>query len=138
MKVMVLVKATADSEAGRLPSEEEWRAMGAYNDQLAEAGILLAAEGLQPSSRGRRVRFEPQRRQAVDGPFAATGDLVAGFWLWQVRSLDEATEWLKRAPFEAGTEVEVRPLMDLQELGDALPPDLLQARERRLRACTPG
>jgi len=138
MKVMVLVKATADSEAGRLPSEDEWRAMGAYNDQLAEAGILLAAEGLQPSSRGRRVRFDPQRRQAIDGPFAATGDLLAGFWLWQVRSLDEATEWLKRAPFEPGTEVELRPLLDLQELGDALPADLLQARQRRLRACSPG
>lgn len=137
MKVMVLVKATADSEAGRLPSEDAWRAMGAYNDQLAEAGILLAAEGLQPSSRGRRVRFAPQRRQAIDGPFAATGDLLAGFWLWQVRSLDEATEWLKRAPFEAGTEVELRPLLDFQELGDALPADLLQARQRRLRACTP-
>lgn len=137
MKVMVLVKATADSEAGRLPREDEWRAMGAYNDQLAEAGILLAAEGLQPSSRGRRVRFGPQQRQAIDGPFDGTHDLVAGFWLWQVRSLDEATEWLKRAPFEPGMEVELRPLMDFQELGDVLAPDLLQARERRLRQCNP-
>ncbi|WP_309917750.1 YciI family protein [Xanthomonas sp. 1678] len=132
MKVMVLVKATADSEAGRLPSAEEFRAMGAYNEQLVEAGIMLAGEGLHPSARGRRVRFAPGQRQVIEGPFAETRELLAGFWLWQVRSLDEATEWLKRAPFEAGTEVELRQVMDMEDFGAGFTPEL-QQQEHRLR-----
>lgn len=132
MKVMVLVKASADSESGRLPSEEEFRAMGAYNAQLIEAGIMLAAEGLHPSSRGRRVRFEQDRRRVIDGPFAETRELLAGFWLWQVRSLDEATEWLKRAPFDVGFEVELRQIMDMEDLGPTFTAELRQ-QEQRLR-----
>lgn len=132
MKVMVLVKATAESESGRLPSEQEFRAMGAYNAQLIEAGILLAADGLHPSSRGRRVRFQHDGHRVIDGPFAETRELLAGFWLWQVRSLDEATEWLKRAPFDSGFEVELRPVMEMEDLGPGFTEDL-QQQERHLR-----
>ena len=133
MKVMVLVKATPASESGQLPSEQEFRAMGIYNAQLIEAGILLAADGLHPSSRGRRVRFEHDGQRVIDGPFAESRDLLAGFWLWQVRSLDEATEWLKRAPFDGGEEVEIRPVFEAEDFGQALTPEL-RAKEQQLRA----
>jgi len=132
MKVMVLVKATPASESGQLPSEQEFRAMGAYNAQLIEAGILLAADGLHPSARGRRVRFEHDGQRVINGPFAESRDLLAGFWLWQVRSLDEATEWLKRAPFDVGFEVELRQVMEMEDLGPGFTEDL-QQQEHRLR-----
>lgn len=132
---MVLVKADAETEAGRMPTEEELRAMGAFNEQLAEAGIMLAGEGLHPSSRGRRVRFDGGRHTVTDGPFAETRELLAGYWLWQVRSLDEATEWIKRAPFGPGAELELRPVMGMDDFGEAMTPEL-RAREQRLRDLT--
>ena len=132
MKVIVLVKATEATEAGRLPTEQGLRAMGAYNAQLVQAGILLAGEGLHPTSRGRRVAFGAEAPRVIDGPFAETRELVCGFWLWQVRSLDEATEWLKRAPFGPGDVVELRPIFGDEDFGDALTPEL-RAQEQRLR-----
>jgi len=135
MKVMVIVKATAETEAGVMPTEAELAAMGAYNERLVEAGIMLAGEGLHPSRRGARVRFDGARRQVIDGPFAETRELIAGFWLWQVRSLDEAVEWLSRAPFDAdGTapvEVEIRPVFEAEDFGEAFTPEL-RAQEQRL------
>jgi hypothetical protein len=110
--VMVIVKASKESEAGQMPSTELLAAMGKYNEELAKAGVMLAGEGLHPSSKGKRVRFSGRQRTVVDGPFAETKELVAGFWLWQVRSLDEAIEWLKRAPFGGGIEIEIRPVND--------------------------
>src|SRR5690606_12503470 len=131
---MVLVKADARTEDGQLPSEAELRAMGDYNERLVEAGIMLAGEGLHPSARGRRVRFDGDQRHTVtDGPFNETRELLAGYWLWQVRSLDEATEWLKRAPFGPGAELEIRPVMGIEDFGDAATPEL-RAQEERLRA----
>ena len=136
MKVMVIVKANADTEAGVMPTEAELAAMGAYNEELVKAGIMLAGEGLHPSARGARVRFEGARRSVIDGPFAETRELIAGFWLWQVRSMDEALEWLKRAPFSSGdggaVEVEVRPLFEAEDFGDAFTPEL-RDQEQRLR-----
>lgn len=133
MKVMVLVKANDDSEAGRMPSREELKAMGDYNDRLIEAGIMLAGEGLHPTSRGRRVRFDGGDRHTVtDGPFAETRELLAGYWLWQVRSLDEAAEWIKRAPFGPGAELELRPVFGMEDFGEAFTPEL-RAREQRQR-----
>ena len=130
MKVMVMVKATADSEAGTMPSTELFEAMGKFNEELVNAGVMLAGEGLHPSSRGVRVAFDGPQRRVIDGPFAETRELVAGFWLWQVRSMDEAVEWLKRAPFE-GEEVEIRPVFESEDFGDAFTPEL-QAREKEL------
>lgn len=132
MKVMVLVKATAATEAGRLPTEQEIGAMCAYNTQLVQAGIMLAGEGLHPTSRARRVAFGGGAPQVIEGPFAGPRDLVAGFWLWQVRSLDEATEWLKRAPFGPDDVVELRPILGSEDFGAALTPEL-RAQEQRLR-----
>lgn len=132
MKVMVLVKATPETEAGEMPTEQEMRAMGAYNEQLVQAGIMLAGEGLHPTSRARRVAFGAEPPQVIDGPFAETGELVCGFWLWQVRSLDEATEWLTRAPFGPGSVVELRPILSAEDFGEAFTPEL-QAQEQRLR-----
>lgn len=137
MKVMVIVKADADSEAGVMPSTELLAAMGRYNEALVNAGIMLAGEGLQPSSRGARVRFDGQVRSVIDGPFAESKELIAGFWLWQVRSLDEAIEWLKRAPFDGGTEVELRPLFEIEDFGQAMTPELRE-QEARLRERTAG
>lgn len=133
MRVMVIVKASPETEAGRLPSTAELDAMGRYNEELVKAGVMLAGEGLHPTSRGRRVRFDGDRRTVIDGPFAEAKELVAGFWLWQVRSLDEATEWLKRAPFDGGTEVEIRPVFEDGDFGVAMTPELAE-REARLRA----
>ncbi|HSC87859.1 MAG TPA: YciI family protein [Polyangiaceae bacterium] len=132
MKVLVIVKASKESEAGIMPSEAELTAMGAYNEELVRAGIMLAGEGLHPSSAGKRVRFGAARAEVVDGPFAETKELVAGFWIWQVKSMEEAVEWLKRAPFPGG-EVELRPLFSAEDFGEAMTPEL-RAQEARLAA----
>ncbi len=130
MKVMVMVKADPASEAGEMPDTELLARMGEYNAELAKAGILLAGEGLKPSSRGVRVRFEAGLRTRIDGPFADPRELVAGFWLWQVRNLDEAVEWLTRAPFDGGAEVEIRPLFEAEDFDGAFTADLRdQARQ---------
>lgn len=134
MKVMVLVKATSDSEAGKMPSAELFRAMGNFNQQLVEAGVLLAGEGLAPSARGKRVRCSGKERTVTDGPFAETKELVSGFWIWQVKSLAEAVEWIRRSPFE-DADLELRPIFGPEDFGDALPPDVRE-QEDRLRAAT--
>lgn len=133
MKVMVLVKASPASEAGEMPGTELLTEMGRFNEALVKAGILLAGEGLHPSSRGARVRFDGRQRTVIDGPFGETRELVAGFWLWQVRNLDEAIEWIKRAPFDGGAEIELRPVFEADDLGDALTPELRE-QEARLAA----
>jgi hypothetical protein len=133
MRFMVIVKANKDSEAGVLPSKEILTAMGKYNEELVKAGIMLAAEGLQASSKGKRVRFSGNKRIVTDGPFAETKELVAGFWLWQAKSMDEAVDWLKRAPFDGGTEVEIRQLFEAEDFGDEFTPELRE-QEERLRA----
>ncbi|WP_284449683.1 YciI family protein [Pseudoxanthomonas mexicana] len=133
MKVMVLVKASPASEAGEMPGTELLTEMGRFNDALVKAGILLAGEGLHPSSRGARVRFDGRQRTVIDGPFGETKELVAGFWLWQVRNLDEAIEWIKRAPFDGGAEIELRPVFEADDFGDALTPELRE-QEARLAA----
>jgi len=135
MKVMVIVKANKDSEAGVLPSEQLLRDMGKFNEELAKAGVLLAAEGLHPSSRGKRVRFSGEKRTVMDGPFAETKELIAGFWLWKVKSMDEAVDWLKRCPNphnEEG-EVEIRPLFDPEDFAPCDPTGELRTAEARLR-----
>jgi hypothetical protein len=135
MRVMILVKATPESEAGRLPGTELLEAMGAYNEELAKAGVLLAGEGLRPSSEGARVRFEGSERSVVDGPFTETKELIAGFWLWEVRSLEEAVEWVKRcpSPMDGEAEIEIRPVFEADDFGENLTPELREAEER-LRA----
>lgn len=133
MKVLVIVKATADSEAGVMPTEAQLTAMGKYNEELVNAGIMLAAEGLHPSVKGKRVRFAGSKKQVIDGPFAETKELVAGFWIWQVKSVEEAVEWLKRAPFEEGDEVEIRPVFTAEDFGAEMTPEL-RAQEERLAA----
>jgi len=141
MRVMVMVKATDDSEAGALPSAELLSAMGKYNEELVKAGILLAGEGLKPSAKGKRVRFAGERRSVIDGPFAETKELVAGFWLWQVKSMDEAVEWLKRCPnpMPGDSEVEIRPVLELEDFGPALTPEVRPNGQRAPeRAPRPG
>ena len=135
MRFMVMVKATPESEAGVMPSEELLTAMGKYNEELVKAGILLAAEGLQPSSKGARVRFSGSRRTVIDGPFAETKELVAGFWLIQVKSMDEAIEWVKRCPnpMEGESEIEIRQVFEADDFGPEFTPEL-QAQEERMRA----
>src|SRR6185369_13223316 len=133
MRVMVIVKANNDSEAGILPNAEILASMGKYNEELVKAGIMLAGEGLQASSKGKRVRFDGQKRTVTDGPFAETKELIAGFWLWRVKSMDDAVEWLKRAPFDGGTELEIRPVFEAEDFGKELTPEL-RAQEERLRA----
>jgi hypothetical protein len=137
MRVMVLVKATAESEAGVLPTTELLDAMGRFNEELMEAGVLLSGEGLQPSSQGTRVTFDAAQRSVRAGPFAATDELVAGFWVWQVRDMEEAIEWAKRCPnpMPGPSEVEIRPLFEDPDLGDNLTPELA-ARQERIRART--
>jgi hypothetical protein len=132
MRVMVMVKATDDSEAGTLPSPELLEAMGRYNEELAEAGIMLAGEGLHPSSKGKRIAFDGAGRTVSDGPFAATGELVAGFWLWQVRDMDEALEWVKRCPnpMPGPSEIEIRPVFEAADFGDALTPEVAELEDR--------
>ena len=131
MRFMVLVKASQESEAGAMPSQEILAAMGNYNEELVKAGVMLAGDGLHPSSKGARVRFDGSRRTVIDGPFAETKELVAGYWLWQCKSLDEAIEWLKRAPFDGGTEVEIRPVFEAEDFGAEFTPELRE-QERRL------
>lgn len=137
MRVMVMVKATQESEAGVLPDEKLLTEMGKFNEELVKAGVLLAAEGLRPSSKGARVRFSGSKRTVIDGPFAETKELVAGFWLWQVRSMDEAIEWVKRCPnpMREDSDIEIRPVFEAEDFGPALTPEL-KAQEQRQRAQT--
>ncbi|CAN5832332.1 YciI family protein [soil metagenome] len=129
MKFMVLVKATEDSEAGALPDEQILAAMGNYNKELVKAGVMLAGEGLHPSSKGARVRFSGEERTVIDGPFTETKELIAGFWLWQVDSWEEAIEWLERAPFEDG-ELEIRQVFEAEDFGEEFTPELREQEER--------
>jgi hypothetical protein len=134
MKVMVIVKANKESEAGIMPSQQLLTEMGNYNEQLVKAGIMLAGEGLQPSSKGARIQFSNTRRMVIDGPFAETKELIAGFWLWKVKSMQEAIEWAKRCPNPTGEEsmLEIRPLFEAEDFGEEFTPEL-RAQEERLR-----
>jgi hypothetical protein len=134
MRVMVIVKASPESEKGILPSTEQLAEMGKYNEELVKAGVMLAGEGLADSSKGARVRFNGKKRTVIDGPFSETKELIAGYWLWQVKSREEAIEWLKRAPFQEG-EVEIRQVFETEDFGDAMTPEL-RKQEDRLRAAT--
>ncbi len=131
MRVMVMVKATSDSEAGTMPSVELMEAMGAFNQELVDAGIMLAGEGLKPSSQGKRVAFSGPERTVADGPFDATNELVAGFWLWEVQDMDEAVEWVRRCPnpMLGPSEVEIRPLYEMEDFGDAMTPVVAEQEE---------
>ncbi|HEY6350000.1 MAG TPA: YciI family protein [Candidatus Angelobacter sp.] len=135
MRVIVIVKASKESEAGIMPDKDIFTKMGAYNEQLVKAGVMLAADGLHPTSKGKRVRFSGATRTVIDGPFAETKELIAGFWLWQVKSMDEAVEWLKRAPFDGGTEVEIRPIFETADFAAQFPEFTphLREQEERLR-----
>src|SRR5437867_5405398 len=135
MRVIVLIKANKDTEAGVLPDERLLTEMGKYNEELVKAGVMLAGEGLHPSSKGKRVQFSGSRRTVVDGPFTETKELVAGFWLWQVKSMEEAVEWVKRCPnpMEGDSEIEIRPLFEAEDFGEEFTPEL-RAQEDRLRA----
>jgi hypothetical protein len=133
MRFMVIVKASKESEAGALPDRKILTDMGKYNEELSKAGVMLAGEGLHPTSRGKRVRFSGTQRTVIDGPFAETKELIAGFWLWKLKSIDEAVEWLKKAPFDGGTEVEIRQVFEAEDFGDAMTPEMRQ-REEALRA----
>jgi len=135
MRFMVMVKANEDSEAGVMPSEQLLTEMGKYNEELVKAGIMLAGDGLHPSSKGVRVKFSGNKRTVIDGPFAETKELVAGFWLWQVKSMEEAIEWLKRCPtpFEGTSEIEIRPILEANDFGAEFTPGLRE-QEERLRA----
>jgi len=131
MRVMVIVKANKDSEAGVLPSTELLTKMGKYNEQLVKAGVMLAAEGLQSSAKGKRVKFSGNNRLVTDGPFAETKELIAGFWLWRVNSMQDAVEWLKQAPFDGGAEIEIRQVFEAADFGENLTPELRE-QERHL------
>jgi hypothetical protein len=133
MRVMVLVKASADSEAGVMPGTDLLAAMGKYNEELVNAGVMLAGEGLHPTTKGKRVRFDGTERTVTDGPFAETKELLAGFWMWQVEDMDDAVAWLKKAPFDGGTEIELRPVFETADFGAELTPELRE-QEDRLRA----
>jgi hypothetical protein len=136
MRCMVIVKADKNSEAGVLPTKENretFAAMGKFNEELVKAGVMLAGEGLQPSSKGKRVRFSGRQRTVIDGPFAETKELIAGFWLWQVKSMEEAVEWLKRAPFDGGTEVEIRQVYEASDFPAEVVPPEDAAREQAVR-----
>jgi hypothetical protein len=133
MRVMVIVKADENSEAGVMPSRELLTAMGKFNEELVKAGVMLAGEGLHSSSKGKRVRFSGGKHTVIDGPFTESKELIAGFWLWQVRSMEEAVEWLKRSPFDGGAEVEIRQVIEAEDFGAELTPELRE-QEARLRA----
>jgi len=133
MRVMVIVKATKDSEAGVLPSRELLEQMGKFNQELVKAGVLLAGDGLRPSSQGKRVRFSGDKRTVIDGPFAESKELIAGYWLWQVRSMEEAVEWVKRCPNPHEKEIEIRQVFEAEDFGPALTPELRQ-QEEQMRA----
>jgi len=137
MRCMVIVKADKVSEAGVMPSHRLLEEMGKFNEELAKAGVLLAMEGLQPSSKGKRVKFSGTNRTVIDGPFTETKELIGGFWLWQVRSMDEAIEWLKRAPFDGGTEIEIRQVFETEDFGAEFTPELRE-QEERLRKQSSG
>jgi hypothetical protein len=130
MRVMVIVKGDKNSEAGVLPDKELLEEMGKFNEQLAKAGVMLAGEGLKPTSNGKKVKFSGATRTVIDGPFTESKEIIAGFWLWQVRSMEEAVEWLKRAPFDGGTEIEVRPVFETEDFGDAMSPELKEQEDR--------
>jgi hypothetical protein len=132
MRVIVFVKATKESEAGQMPTTEILAEMGKYNEQLVKAGVMQAGEGLHPSLKGKRVKFSGSQRTVIDGPFAETKELIAGFWIWKVQSMDEAVEWLKKAPFGGGMEIEIRPIFEAEDFGRELTPELRE-REERLR-----
>ena len=135
MRVMVMVKATKSSETGVMPSTEDMAAMGRFNEELVKAGVMLSGDGLHPSSRGKRVRFSGPGRTVVDGPFSETKELMAGFWIWQVKSLEDAVEWVKRCPnpMPEDSEIEIRPLFEAEDFGEEYTPEL-RAQEERLRA----
>jgi hypothetical protein len=133
MRVMVIVKASKESKAGQMPSEKLLTDMGKYNEELVKAGVMVAGDGLHPSAKGKRVRFSGTQRTVIDGPFAETKELIAGYWLWQVKSMEDAVQWLKRAPFDGGTEIEIRPLFEAEDFGKEFTPEL-RAQEDRLRA----
>jgi hypothetical protein len=129
-RFMILVKADEHSEAGEMPKEEGLAEMGKYNEELVKAGVMLAGDGLHPSSKGLRIRFDGSERTVIDGPFAETKELIAGYWLWQTKSKEEAIEWLKRAPFDGGTEIELRPVFEADDFGDEYTPELREQDER--------
>ena len=133
MRVMVLVPGNENTENGVMPDAEELTAMGNFNEELVKAGVMLAGEGLHPTSKAVRVRFEGDKRTVIDGPFTESKELIAGYWLWQVRDMDEAIEWIKRAPFDSGTQIEIRPVFDEADFGDEFTPELRE-QEQRLRA----
>lgn len=133
MRVMVIVKADRNSEAGVMPTKQLLSEMGKFNEELVKAGVMLAGDGLHPTSKGKRVKFSGQQRTVIDGPFAETKELIAGYWLWQVKSIEDAVQWLKRAPFDGGTEVEIRPVFEAADFGAELTPEL-RAQEERVRA----
>jgi len=133
MRFMVIVKADKNSEAGSMPSTEMLAAMGKFNEEMAKAGVMLAGEGLHPTSKGARIKYAEKQPSVSRGPFTVTNDLVAGFWLIQVKSLDEAIDWMKRAPFDGGAEIEIRQIFDAEDFGEALTPELRE-QEARLRA----
>ena len=137
MRFMVLVKGCEDSEAGVLPAKELVTEMGKFNEELVKAGVMLAADGLHASSKGKRVRFSEGKTTVIDGPFAETKELIAGYWLWQTKSMEEAVEWLKRAPFDGGAEVEIRQVFEPEDFALAYAPEV-QEQEERLRAQMPG
>ena len=130
MRFMVLVKGNEEYEAGAVPSTEQLTEMGKFNEELVKAGVMLAGDGLRPSSKGARVKFSGAKRTVIDGPFSETKELVAGYWIWQCKSLDEAIEWLKRAPFDGGEEVEIRSVAEADDYGEALTPELREQEER--------
>ena len=132
MRVMVIVPASAESEAGVLPNREILTEMTKFNEELVKAGVMLAAEGLKPTSAGKRIKFSSAQRTIIDGPFTESKELIAGFWLWQVRSMDEAVEWLKRAPFGGGVEIELRPVFEMDDFGAELTPELRE-KDQRMR-----
>lgn len=133
MRVMVIVKASEESEAGVMPNKKLLTEMSNFNEELVKAGVMLEGEGLHPSAKGKRVKFSGGNRLVTDGPFAETRELIAGFWLWRVKSMDEAVEWLKRAPFEGGAELEIRPVFEAEDFGEELTPEL-RKQEERIRA----
>jgi hypothetical protein len=137
MRVMVLVPADENSERGVMPDEKLLTEMGNFNEELVKAGVMLAGEGLHPTSKAARVRFDGDKRTVIDGPFTESKELIAGYWLWQVRDMDEAIEWIKRAPFSGGVEIELRPVFEMEDFGDEMTPELRE-QEQRLRAQTEG
>ena len=133
MRVLVVVKASKESEAGQMPSQQQLTEMGRFNEQLVKAGVMQAGEGLHPSTKGKRVKFSGTQKTVIDGPFAETKELIAGFWIWKVKSMDEAVDWLKRAPFDGGSEIEIRPIFEAEDFGKEFTPELRE-QEERLRA----